>query len=183
MTRPNDSTTADAGQPGQTGRDGAGSADSAKGYKRFLAAQPATKPPDDAALLDRKRLFTAFVLTPLLAGFYPAIFLAEPSIMPIGLVLAYVSAFLFGVPLVLWFSRRGVRDWKLYTLGGSACALPTVLLYGFAPTPEHLQPFGVVPVLAVLLWGASSGVVFWMLGVAGDSPVSLRTLFDPLPPK
>jgi Na+/melibiose symporter-like transporter len=133
--------------------------------------------------LDRKRLFTAFTLTPLLSGFYPAIFLAEPSVMPIGLLLAYASAALFGVPLVVWFSRRVVREWWLYAIGGAACSVPTVLLYAFAPTPEHMLPFGIVPVLSVLIWGASSGVVFWMLGVAGDSPVSLRSLFDPLPPK
>jgi hypothetical protein len=134
--------------------------------------------------LDRKRLFTAFCLTPLLAGFYPAIFLAEPSLMLVGLVLAYVSTAVFGIPLVAYFDHRGVREWYMYILGGTACSLPTVLLYAFvAPLPDHLQPFGVVPVLGVLVWGASSGIVFWMIGIAGDSPVSLRSLFDPVSSK
>jgi hypothetical protein len=130
--------------------------------------------------LDRRRLFTAFCLTPLLAGFYPAIFLAEPSLMLVGLVLAYASTVLFGIPLVAYFDRRGFRDWYMYVVGGAACSVPTVLLYAFAPLPDHLQPFGVVPVLGVLLWGASSGIVFWMIGIAGDSAVSLRSLFDPV---
>jgi hypothetical protein len=133
--------------------------------------------------LDPKRLFTAFTLTPLLSGFYPAVFLAEPSVMPIGLVLAYASATLLGLPLVMLFDRRHWHGWWQFALGGLACALPTVLLYAFAPNPEHLQPFGPLPALSVLTWGACSGVVFWLLGVAGDSPVSLRSLFDPLPPK
>jgi hypothetical protein len=134
--------------------------------------------------LDRRRLFTAFCLTPLLAGFYPAIFLAEPSLMLVGLVLAYVSTAVFGIPLVAYFDHRGVREWYMYILGGTACSLPTVLLYAFvAPLPDHLQPFGVVPVLGVLVWGASSGIVFWMIGIAGDSAVSLRSLFDPVSSK
>lgn len=133
--------------------------------------------------LDRRRLFTAFCLTPLLAGFYPAIFLAEPSLMPVGLVLAYASTVLFGIPLVAYFDHRGVREWYMYIAGGTACSVPTVLLYAFAPLPDHLQPFGTVPVLGVLAWGASSGIVFWMIGIAGDSAVSLRSLFDPVSSK
>jgi len=141
-------------------------------------------PPPATGPLDRRRLFTAFCLTPLLAGFYPAIFLAEPSLMLVGLVLAYVSTAVFGIPLVAYFDHRGVRDWYMYILGGAACSLPTVVLYAFAaPLPDHLQPFGVVPVLGVLVWGASSGIVFWMIGIAGDSAVSLRTLFDPVSSK
>lgn len=141
---------------------------------------PQTAPPVETLPLDRKRLFTAFALTPLLAGFYPALFLAEPSIMPIGLVLAYASTVLFGVPLVWYFDRRNVREWWMYIAGGTACSLPTVLLYAVAPLPEHLQPFGAGPALGLLFWGGSSGIVFWMIGIAGESAVSLRTLFDPI---
>jgi hypothetical protein len=144
---------------------------------------PQTAPPPASAPLDWKRLFTAFALTPLLAGFYPAIFLAEPSLMPIGLGLAYASTVLFGVPLVAYFDRRGVREWYMYIAGGTACSLPTVLLYALAPLPDHVQPISTVPVLGVLLWGGSSGIVFWMIGLAGDSAVSLRTLFDPVSSK
>jgi hypothetical protein len=142
------------------------------------AAIQDTRPP-----LDRKRLLTAFALTPLLAGFYPAIFLAEPAIMPLGLGLAYASTLLFGVPLVLYFDSRDVREWWMYIAGGTACSLPTIALYAFAPLPEHLAPFGAVPVMGLLFWGGSSGIVFWMIGVAGDSPVSLKSLFNPLPPR
>jgi hypothetical protein len=133
-----------------------------------------------AAGLDRKRLLTAFILTPLLAGFYPAVFLAEPSVLPIGMVLSYASTLLFGIPLVMFFDRQSVREWWMYVVGGALCALPTVLLYAFVTPPEHLLPFGPIPVLGLLFWGATSGIVFWMIGVAGDSPVNFRTLFDPI---
>src|SRR5207253_5844960 len=60
-----------------------------------------------------------------------------------------------------------------------SCSLPTVLLYALVPLPDHLLPFGPIPVLGLLFWGGSSGIVFWMIGIAGDSAVSLRSLFDP----
>src|ERR1700730_6030232 len=147
------------------------------------AGLPQIAPPPEALPLDRRRLLTAFALTPLLAGFYPAIFLAEPSIMPLGLLMAYASTVLFGIPLVIYFDRRNVREWWMYIAGGTACSLPTVLLYALAPLPDHLLPFGPIPVLGLLFWGGSSGIVFWMIGIAGDSPVSLRTLFDPVSSK
>jgi hypothetical protein len=147
------------------------------------AVLPQIAPPPEALPLDRRRLLTAFALTPLLAGFYPAIFLAEPSIMPLGLLLAYASTVLFGIPLVIYFDRRNVREWWMYIAGGTACSLPTVALYALAPLPDHLQPFGPMPVLGLLFWGGSSGIVFWMIGIAGDSAVSLRSLFDPVSSK
>lgn len=130
--------------------------------------------------MERRRLVMAFALTPLLSGFYPAIFLAAPEMMPMSLVLAYASTVLFGLPLVVYFNRRSVREWWMYVAGGMACAVPTVILYALAPLPSYLLPFGLVPVLGLLFWGASSGIVFWMIGIAGDSAVSLRTLFDPI---
>jgi hypothetical protein len=133
-----------------------------------------------SAPLDRKRLLTAFALTPMLAGFYPAIFLAEPSLMPIGLGISYVSAVLFGIPLVLYFNRRGQRRWGMYILGGAVCSLPTVLLYSMVSPPDHLLPFGPIPVLGLLLWGGSSGIVFWMIGIAGSTSFDLRSVFDPI---
>lgn len=139
-----------------------------------ITASPALRP------LERRRLVMAFALTPLLSGFYPAIFLAAPEMMPMSLVLAYASTVLFGLPLVFYFNHRGVREWWMYVAGGIACAVPTIILYALAPLPSYLLPFGVVPVLGLLFWGASSGIVFWMIGIAGDSAVSLRTLFDPI---
>jgi hypothetical protein len=140
---------------------------------------PQTAPLPHDVPLERRRLVTAFALTPLLSGFYPAIFLAAPEIMPLSLLLAYASTMLLGIPLVLYFSHRGMREWWMYLAGGCACALPTVILYALAPLPSYLAPFGVGPVAGLLFWGGSSGVVFWMIGVAGDSAVSFRSLFDP----
>ena len=136
--------------------------------------------PRGALPLDRRRLITAFALTPMLAGFYPAIFLAEPMVLPLGLALSYASAALFGIPLMVYFSRRRVRECWMYIAGGAVCSLPTVVLYALAPLPGYLSPFGPVPVLGLLFWGSSSGLVFWMIGIAGDSPISLHTLFDPV---
>jgi hypothetical protein len=142
-------------------------------------ADPA-KPGPGTPVDRRRRLLTAFALTPLLAGFYPAIFLAEPSLMPVGLVVSYLSAALFGIPLVLYFDRSGLGKWWMYILGGAACSVPTVILYSMATPPEHMLPFGPIPVLGLLLWGASSGIVFWMIGVAGSSSFDLRSVFDPI---
>jgi hypothetical protein len=119
----------------------------------------------------------------MLAGFYPAIFLAEPSLMPMGLVLAYTSAALFGLPLVVLFDRRCWRRWWHYCTGGAVCGLPAVALYALLRKPEHVQAFGLLPATGVMLCAGAAGIMFWMLGVAGDTPVSLRSLFDPLPPR
>ncbi len=100
--------------------------------------------------------------------------------MPLGLLVAYVSALLLGIPLVFYFDRRRHREWWIYTAGGATCALPSIVLYALAPLPAYLVPFGLIPVIDLLLWGGSSGLVFWMIGVAGESPVSLKTLFDPV---
>jgi hypothetical protein len=168
-----------AGTPSLLPRSSAGG-DAASSSENAVSPESGTP---DGHPLERRRLLTAFALTPLLAGFYPAIFLAEPALMPAGLVVAYLSTALFGVPLVYYFYRRGVREWWMYTIGGTACALPSILVYALAPLPSYLVPFGLVPALGLLLWGSSSGLIFWMIGVAGDSAVSLRTLFDPISSK
>src|SRR5438552_4521116 len=110
---------------------------------------PQTTRPDGAPSLHRRRLVTAFALTPLLAGFYPALFMAEPAVMPLGLLLAYVSTLLFGIPLVFYFDRRGLREWWMYLAGGATCVVPTIILYALAPLPTYLLPFGWIPVLGL----------------------------------
>ncbi len=148
-----------------------------------VAASRSERLPEQPQRLDVRRLWMAFALTPLLSGFYPALFLAEPAVMPIGLVLAYLSAGLFGLPLVLLFDRRHWRSWWQFAIGGAVCALPTLLLYAALGSPEHLQPFGAFPALGLLFWGCTSGLVFWLLGVAGETPVTFRSLFDPIEPR
>jgi len=133
-----------------------------------------------SAPFDRRRLALAFTLTPLLPAFYPAIFLAEPWAIPAGLALAYPSALLFGLPLGLLFKRMCWRKWWQFALGGAACALPSVVLYALIGTPAHFQRFGSLPALGLLFIGACSGAAFWLLGVAGETPVTLRSLFDPI---
>ncbi len=121
-----------------------------------------------------------FALTPMLSGFYPAIFLAEPSVMPLGFLLAYTPAIFVGLPLVLWLDRRFWRSWWQFAAAGGACALPAILLYALATPPAHLQPFGLFPALGLLFLGCASGIAFWLIAVTGETPVSLRSLFDPL---
>ncbi|HEY3784009.1 MAG TPA: hypothetical protein VGL55_01885 [Steroidobacteraceae bacterium] len=137
----------------------------------------------ERARLDSRRLWMAFVLTPMLSGIYPAIFLAEPSVMPLGLLLAYTWAMVVGLPLVLWFDRRYWRSWWQFAAGGAACTLPTMALYALLKPPAHLEPFGWLPALGLLFWGSASGLVFWLIGVTGETPVSVRSLLDPLATK
>ncbi|MBV8855290.1 MAG: hypothetical protein JOY91_17910 [Sinobacteraceae bacterium] len=140
-----------------------------------MAAAPEVPVP-----LDHRRLFTAFVLTPMLAGFYPALFRADPALLPVGLLLAYGSGLVCGVPLVILFARRGLRDWRLFMGGGAICALPAVALWAFNQPAGQLKMLSFPVMLEVLAWGAVCGIVFWMVGVAGESVVSIATLFDPL---
>src|SRR5262249_23311237 len=104
------------------------------------------------------------------------------ALMLVGLVLAFATAVVCGIPMALVFYWRNITQWWMYVLGGAACSVPTVVLYAIVGTPAHLVPFGVVPVFGALSWGAFAGMVFWMIGVAGESPVTLTTLFDPVDP-
>jgi hypothetical protein len=130
--------------------------------------------------LDQRRLFMAFVLTPMLAGFYPALFRADPSLLPVGLLLAYGSGVVCGVPLILVFAHRGVRDWRWFMAGGAFCAFPAIALWTFNSSSGHRYAFSLPVTLELLSWGAICGLVFWMVAIAGDSGVSTATLFDPL---
>ncbi|HKT73698.1 MAG TPA: hypothetical protein VJQ47_12460 [Steroidobacteraceae bacterium] len=139
--------------------------------------------PDSDSRLQWRRLALAFALTPLLSAFYPAIILAEPYAIPVGTIAAYGSILFLGLPLAFLFDRRYWRSWWQFAVGGVVCSLPSLITYAVIRSPPHLPSFGFLPGLGVLLWGAGSGVVFWLLGVAGDSPVTLRSLLDLGPPE
>src|SRR5579872_4186985 len=96
-----------------------------------------------ATMLDSKpfepgRLLTGFAFTPMLSGFYPAIFLGEPSLMPLGLLVGYATAALMGLPMVVLFDRHHWRSWWQFAVGGAICALP-VMAYVATLAPDHFR--------------------------------------------
>lgn len=123
------------------------------------------------------RVVLAFVLAPLLPAFYAAMFFAQPWAFPIGVALSYPAALLFGVPLYLACRRCGWLAWWHLGLCGLLCALPLLLLYWRVGAPPHLEPFDPLNGLVLVAWGFFTGCCFWLLAVAGKSPMSLRVLF------
>jgi hypothetical protein len=129
-----------------------------------------------------RRLLLAFAITPFLPGFYGALLFGQPWALPIGVATAYPSAIVFGVPLLIFLRSRQCIQWWAFVLAGMVCAVPALVVYAYLGDVPHLQPFDVVNALALLAWGAFSGACFWLLGIAGDSPLRLRDLFDVGPP-
>lgn len=137
-----------------------------------LPAAPAAKPGTQLS-----RVMLGFALAPMLPAFYSALFFAQPWAFPIGVGLSYPAALLIGLPLFLLLRRHGRLGWWQLALCGAACALPAMLLYAWVGAPPHLEPFDLANGLYLELWGAFSGVSFWLIAVAGTSPVSLGVLF------
>lgn len=133
--------------------------------------------PATPAAPQRSRVVLGFALTPMLPAFYSALFFAQPWNFPIGVSLSYPAALLIGLPLFLLLRRRGWLGWWQLALCGVACAVPAMAAYAWVGTPPHLEPFDLVNALYLGLWGAFSGIAFWLLTVAGKSPVNLYVLF------
>ena len=130
----------------------------------------------------RSRLWLAFGVTPFLPAFYGALLFGEPWAMPFGIVAAYPAAVIVGWPLVMLACKLGYRHWWTYVAIGVACAVPLLGVYAAADAMPHLPPFDVAHAALVLAWGAFSGTCFWLLGIAGDTPLRVRDLFDVGPP-
>ena len=128
------------------------------------------------------RIFLAFSLSPLLPPFYGALFFAQPWAMPIGLMISYPSAILFGVPSFLWLRRYLNRRWWAFAMWGALCSTPALVVYSILKDVPHLESFTLLNGLALLSWGAFSGICFWLLGIAGDSPLRWRDILDMGPP-
>jgi hypothetical protein len=122
------------------------------------------------------RVLLGFVLAPLLPAFYAALFFAQPWAFPIGLCLSYPAALVFGVPLFFGFRRMAWLAWWQMSLCGMISAVPLVLLYWQLGAPPHLGAFD--PLNAVVLegWGGFTGLSFWLLAIAGTTPVNFRVL-------
>jgi hypothetical protein len=126
---------------------------------------------------DASRVLLGFALAPLLPGFYATLFFAQPWAFPIGLGLSYPTALLVGLPLFLGFRRQGWLAWWQMMLCGLLASLPLLLLYRLHGAPPHLQDFDWFNALVLEGWGAFTGLVFWLLAIAGAAPPSLRILF------
>lgn len=124
-----------------------------------------------------RRVVLGFALSPMLPAFYATLFFAQPWAFPYGIALAYPSALLIGLPMYLVLRQRQRLGWWQLSLVGMLCAVPTVLAYRYVGTPPHLEPFEWLSALYLEAWGGFTGLSFWLLSVAGASPVSVRVLF------
>ena len=130
----------------------------------------------------RGRLLLAFAVTPFLPGFYGALLFGQPWAFPIGLAVAYPTALLLGAPVVLLMCRARQLQWWTFVGAGIVCALPALLGYAWLREVPHLQSYDLLNGLIVLAWGAFAGACFWLIGVAGDTPLRVRDIFDAGPP-
>jgi hypothetical protein len=128
--------------------------------------------------LSMRRIAFAALFTPVLAPFYSAVLFGHPWALPIGLMLSYPAALLIGVPaLALLARKRWTGCWHCIAVG-MLCSIPAVVAYACWDLPADIEAFSVANAAIVFAWGAFSGFCFWMLGIAGDSPVSLRTIIS-----
>ena len=131
---------------------------------------------------DRGRLTLALLLTPLLAPFYSAVLFERPWDLVFGLLSSYAGMLLPGIPAALWLLRRRYLELPSFAVLGIACSLPAMLIYAALPDTTHLEDFGVLPALVIAAWGAFSGACFWLVGIAGEPSLTLKSLFDMGPP-
>jgi hypothetical protein len=124
-----------------------------------------------------QRVVLGFAVAPMLPAFYATLFFAQPWAFPYGIALAYPSALLIGLPLYLVLHRRQRLGWWQLGLTGMCCAVPAVLMYRHVGTPPHLEPFEWLNALYLEAWGGFAGLSFWLLSVAGKTPVTVRMLF------
>jgi hypothetical protein len=137
----------------------------------------AAPPPSAFPAATTQRALLGFALSPMLPAFYATLFFAQPWAFPYGILLAYPSALLIGLPLYLVLRRHQRLGWWQLCLVGMVCAAPSVIAYRHIGTPPHLEPFEWLSALYLEAWGGFAGLGFWLLSVAGSSPVTVRVLF------
>jgi hypothetical protein len=132
--------------------------------------------------LRRSRVLLAFAVTPFLPGFYGALLFGQPWAFPIGLAVAYPVSLLLGAPLLLMMRRADRLQWWWFLAAGVACAAPVLIGYAWLNDVPHLESFSTINALIVVAWGAFAGACFWVIAVAGETPLRFRDLFDAGPP-
>jgi hypothetical protein len=128
------------------------------------------------------RIVLAFCVTPALLAFYAALFMAQPWLLPIGLAAGYACELIVGLPAFLILHRSQRLGWWAFVLAGVVCSLPAIAGYWSIGSIPHLQKFDAAAGFAMCAWGAIGGAFFWLLGLAGDSPLKWRNFFDLGPP-
>ncbi|MGH8444282.1 MAG: hypothetical protein ACREVL_03395 [Solimonas sp.] len=129
-----------------------------------------------------KRIAFALLLVPLLAPFYTAIFFAQPWNLVYGLLASYPSAIALGLPgTALLLHWQCLKSWH-FALLGLLCAMPALLVYVMRPDITPVGVFNAFNAAVLLGCGVLSGLCFWLVGVAGESPISWKTLLDHGPP-
>lgn len=126
--------------------------------------------------LQKRRMTLGLVIAPMLPGFYSTLLFGQPWAFPIGLLLSYPTALLFGMPLLLVFSRRNWLAWWQLGLCGAICVLPLQFLYWRVQVPPHLEAFTLLNALLLEGWGVFAGFVFWLLAIAGTTAIGWREL-------
>ncbi|MDR3388954.1 MAG: hypothetical protein P4L92_18090 [Rudaea sp.] len=58
------------------------------------------------------------------------------------------------------------------------CSVSAIIVYTCWDPSPRAEAFDAADALSVVAWGAFSGFCFWLLGIAGDSPVTWRTLVN-----
>ncbi len=128
------------------------------------------------------RIVLAFCLSPLLPAFYGALLFAQPWALPIGIAISYPTAIFFGVPSFILMRRLMQRRWWAFALWGGACAFPALIAYAVYRDVPHFASFDLFNGAAVVAWGVFAGLCFWLLGIAGESPLRWRDVLDMGPP-
>lgn len=126
--------------------------------------------------LQMRRIILGFILVPILPGFYATLLFGQPWAFPIGVLLSYPTALLIGLPLIIAFGHRNWLAWWQVCIAGALCVLPLQILYWYFQQPPHLEAFTLNNALLLEVWGIFAGLAFWLLAIAGNTPVGWREL-------
>jgi asparagine N-glycosylation enzyme membrane subunit Stt3 len=118
------------------------------------------------------RVVGAFLSAPFLVLLVGAFSTGTQDGFLVAVMIAYPIALVFGVPLFFLFRWRGWLRWWQATIGGAVCAAPFVLLYVLGANPMHVEKYGASNSMVLFGYGALIGLVFWAIGLAGNSALT-----------
>jgi hypothetical protein len=78
-------------------------------------------------------------------------------------------------PAFLPARKTKVESWHCAALG-MLCSAPAIVAEARATIPPNVAAYSSANAEIVITWGAFSGFCFWLLDVAGDFPLTLRTI-------
>ena len=118
------------------------------------------------------RIVGGFFFAPFLGVLLFSAAMRSSDFGTVALLIAYPIALLFGLPMFFLFRWRGWLRWWQVTLGGALCASPFVLAYLAGANPLHLEHYGLANSLLLIGCGAAIGLIFWGIGIAGNSALT-----------